>query len=339
MSILYLTEQGTVLRKKGGRLLITKNDEIIKEISGFKLERVLIFGNIQITAQAMAFLLDEGIEVSFLSSYGKFRGRLAPVESKNIFLRIAQYERYLDEEFCLEYAKTMVEAKIKNGKKLIQKYSYNHPTINFDDILKAMERGLKELSNKTRVSSVMGIEGETTAAYFRAFGRMCLGELEFTNRSRRPPKDPINALLSFGYTLISNELLSILCAIGFDPYIGFFHGINYGRPSLALDIVEEFRHPVIDHFTLNLVNHRVLTASDFECREEEGIYLTDEARKRYFLHYEKMMTNPVEYHSEDKEIITMPLIATSYRTLFKTQAHKLMKTVQRKEPYQPFLME
>lgn len=329
MSTLYLTEQGTVLRKKERRLLVTKDDEVIKEILGFNLERVLIFGNVQITSQAMAFLLEAGIETSLLSSHGKFRGRLAPVESKNVFLRIAQYERYLDEEFCVGYAKTVVEAKIKNGEKLIKRFLYNHPEINLDDILNIMEMGLKELSNKTNVASIRGIEGKTTAAYFRALGKMFLGELKFTTRTRRPPKDPINALLSLGYTLLTNELLSILCAVGFDPYIGFFHGIDYGRPSLALDIVEEFRHPVIDHFTLNLINHRILTGADFESREEDGIYLTDGGRRKYFVHYEKMIVNPFKYSSN----------TVSYRTLFKIQAHKLMGAIQRKEKYHPFLME
>jgi len=128
--------------------------------------------------------------------------------------------------------------------------------------------------------------------------------------------------------------------IGFDPYIGFFHGINYGRPSLALDIVEEFRHPVIDHLTMNLINNRVLTALDFEYREDEGVYLKDEARKRYFIHYEKMITKPFKYPWIDKESeLNAPSGDVSYRILFKMQAHKLIKTIQRKEPYQPFLSE
>ena len=226
------------------------------------------------------------------------------------------------------------------GKKIIKKYSYNHPEIDVDDILGVIDRGLAELPKKIKVSSVMGIEGETTAAYFRAFEKMLLGELKFTTRSRRPPKDPINALLSLGYTLITNELLSILCAVGFDPYIGFLHGINYGRPSLALDIVEEFRHPVVDHFTLNLINNRILTADDFECREDNGIYLTDDARKTYFIHYEKMITNSFKYPCMENhsELNTAPSESVSYRILFKLQSHKLMKTIQRKESYQPFLV-
>ncbi len=329
MSTLYLTEQGSVLHRKQRRLIITKNDVVLKEVSGMKLERILIFGNVQLTSQAMAFLLDQGIETSFLSLYGKFRGKLSPVESKNVFLRIAQYERYLDEEFCVEYAKKIVEGKIRNGKILIQRYSRDHPDMNFEDTVAVLNQALDELPNKQRVSTILGVEGYSTAAYFRAYSKMFRKQLQFTTRNRRPPKDPVNALLSFGYTLVTNEIFSILCAIGFDPYIGYLHGINYGRPSLSLDIVEEFRHPVVDRFTLNLINNNIMTEDDFEDQGDEGVFLKDESRRKYFVQYEKLLTNVFKDSCSEEKV--------TYRTVFRQQAHKLLKTIQRKEPYQPFL--
>ncbi|MDI6793737.1 MAG: CRISPR-associated endonuclease Cas1 [bacterium] len=331
MSTLYLTEQGSVLGRKYRRLIITKDDQVLKEVSGLKLDRMLIFGNVQITTQAMAFLLDQGIETSFLSSHGKFRGKLAPVESKNVFLRIAQYERFLDEAFCVEYARTIVEAKIKNGKTLIRRYSRDHPEMDFEDTISVLNQALEDIPSKQRISTILGVEGYSTAAYFRAYSKMFRKQLQFTTRNRRPPRDPVNALLSFGYTLITNEVFSILCATGFDPYIGYLHGINYGRPSLSLDVVEEFRHPVIDRFTLNLINNNVLTEDDFEDRKDEGVFLKDESRKKYFVQYEKLMANVFKDLNSGEKV--------TYRSLFRQQAHKLMRTIQRKEPYQPFLMK
>lgn len=330
MTTVYLTEQGTVLRKTSRRLVVTKGKEVVKEIPAFKIERILIFGNTQITTQAFSFLLDSGIETSFLSANGRFRGRLAPIESKNVFLRIAQYERYLDSQFTVEHAKGIVEAKIKNSRTLVRKHSSVHSEIDFRGTLKTLDQLLVHLYTRTKVTTVLGIEGQATAVYFGAFGKMCRKDIQFFQRTRRPPKDEVNALLSFGYALITNEMLSILCAIGFDPYIGYLHGINYGRPSLALDMVEEFRQPIVDRFTLNLINNRIFTVEDFKKKEGKGIYLKDDSRKRYFIEYEKMMNTAFKDSQTGKKV--------TYRSLFKTQAHKLANTVQTKQSYQPFLM-
>ncbi|MEW6618766.1 MAG: CRISPR-associated endonuclease Cas1 [bacterium] len=330
MATLYLTEQGSVVKKKSRRLVVAKKEEILAEVPTFNLERVIIYGNVQITTQTLNFLLESGIETSFMSTHGKFHGRLAPMESKNILLRIAQYERYLDEEFQVNHSKRIVEAKIKNGRTIIQRYISNHPEVDFGNVVEELAQSLKSLQNKERVSTILGVEGQSTANYFQAFGKMFRGDLKFAGRCRRPPKDPINALLSFGYMLITNEILSILCAIGFDPYIGYLHGIDYGRPSLALDLVEEFRHPVVDRFTLNLINNHILSEDDFENKGEEGIYLKKEALTKYFAQYEQMITHSFTDFSSNEKI--------NYRLLFKNQAYKLAKTIQTKEPYQPFLV-
>lgn len=329
MSVLYLTEQGSLIHQKYRRLIITKDGNVLKEISGLNLERILIFGNVQITTQAMAYLLDQGIETNFLSSYGKFRGRLTPIESKNVFLRIAQYERYLDKEFSVEHSRRIVEAKIRNARMLVVKYNFDHKEMIFDDVIDSLERALTSLKTKENVATILGVEGQASAAYFRAFGKMIRREFQFLTRSRRPPRDPVNALLSFGYTLITNEILSILCAIGFDPYIGYLHGINYGRPSLALDLTEEFRHPVIDRFTLSLVNNRVLSNADFEEGKDSGVYLKNDSRKKYLLAYEEMIRHNFKNSLSDEKV--------NFRSLFTNQAHKLANVIREGLLYQPFL--
>ena len=241
MGTLYLTEQGATLGRHSRRLVVYKNEEKIGEFSIINVDRIMLFGNIQVTTQAVAFLLDSGIDLCYLTSKGKYRGRIVPAESKNILLRVAQYERYLDDQFQLQISKALVSTKIKNSLGLIARYRSNYPELDFSQEIESLKRSLESVQLQNGVSSLLGVEGSSTAVYFRAFGRMFrkVG-LEFTQRSRRPPKDPINALLSFGYTLVTNEILSFLFAVGFDPYIGFLHSLEYGRPSLALDMTEEF---------------------------------------------------------------------------------------------------
>lgn len=331
MATLYLTEQGSSLKKTYKRLLVEKDGEKLLEVPEFKVDRVLVFGNVQITTQAMAFLLDNGIETSLLSTYGKFRGRLAPVESKNVLLRVAQYERYLDEEFKLEFSKTIIKGKIVNAKRLIQRYSRNHPEVDFSTALRDLDKLITGLKRKAKVSTVMGVEGRATAIYFETYGQMFPGELGFKSRTRRPATDPVNSLLSFGYVLITNEIFSVLSALGFDPYIGYLHGINYGRPSLALDLAEEFRHPIVDMLTLDLINRRILTDKDFESIPPKGVFLRDDSKKKFFKQYEYKILHYFKHPGTGAKV--------SFRDLFKNQAHKLQKTIMDKAPYEPFLVK
>lgn len=331
MATIYLTEQGSKLSKTSKRLVIEKDGQTLLEIPEFKVERVLIFGNVQITTQAMAFLLDNGIEVSFLSLYGKYRGRLSPVESKNAQLRIRQYQKHLDNEFKVSLAKAIVHAKLHTGRELLMRYARNHPEIDFSQDKIQMEACISQIEHKQSVNSVMGVEGAAASVYFEAFGKMLRKELRFEKRQRRPPKDPVNALLSLGYTLIGNEMHSMVCAVGFDPYIGFFHGIDYGRPSLALDLIEPFRHAIIDRFTLYLVNNHILSEKDFEDTGEEGVLLNDDARKRYFAEYEKYMTKEGESNLSDAK--------KGFRDLFKIQAHNLHDAIMGTHEFSSYLLK
>lgn len=169
----------------------------------------------------------------------------------------------------------------------------------------------------------MGVEGGASAAYFRALGQMFLKDLKFEKRTKRPPKDPVNALLSFGYSLITNEIHGLLVGHGFDPFIGFLHGLSYGRPSLALDLVEEFRQPVVDRFTLRLVNRGIIKKEDFTAREG-GIYLTDHARKTFFVQYDKQINQK------------SGTPALSVRDHFKHQIRQLSKSMQTRSAYKPY---
>lgn len=327
MSTLYLLEQGSKLEKESKRLVVKKDTKILIEIPEFKIERVLIFGNIQITTQAMKFLLESGIETSLFNIHGRLIGRLSPVQSKNVLLRFAQFEKAKDEDFKLLISKRIVEGKIKNSKALVQRYMRNHPEADLEEVETALNSCIEEVDRKTRLSSLVGVEGRASAIYFQAFGKMLRKGLQFEARSRRPPLDPVNSLLSLGYSLITNEMFSVITSIGFDPYIGFLHGIEYGRPSLALDLIEEFRHSVIDRLTIELVNKDILTQEDFEEREG-GVYLKGEARKKYFFHYERRMLATFQDSIEKIEV--------SYRRVFYMQAQRFAKGLQERMTYKPF---
>ncbi|MFN7170783.1 MAG: CRISPR-associated endonuclease Cas1 [Candidatus Omnitrophota bacterium] len=327
MATLYLLEQGSKLEKESKRLIVRKEDKILLEVPDFKIERIFIFGNVQITTQAMKFLLESGIETSLFTIYGKLVGRLLPAQSKNVLLRIAQFEKAKSQEFRLKIAKTIVEGKIKNAKAFLQRFSRNHPEVNLEEAEKELNACLEEIPRKTQVSSLLGLEGRASAIYFQAYGKMFRKGLQFAERKRRPPTDPVNSLLSLGYSLITNEMFSVLVSVGFDPYVGFLHGVEYGRPSLALDLIEEFRHSIIDRLTLELINKEILTQDDFE-EKEEGVFLKPESRKKFFLHYERRMLTSFQ-NPEDKTEV-------NYRRMFYLQAHKFSKSVQEDLPYNCF---
>ncbi len=330
MSAVYITEQGAVVHQSSRQLVVTKDKEKLLHIPLIKIDSLLLFGNVQLTTQAVKTLLKEGIDVAFLSQRGRLYGRLVPSGSRNIIIRMAQYERFHDYEFQLETARAIVKSKIRNGRAFILYYQKNHPQIDFSGELKTISQVLKKLDSKTTVNSLMGSEGIATATYFRAYGRMFTQELRFAVRTRRPPKDPVNALLSLGYTMLTNEIVSLISAHGMDPYIGFLHSIDYGRPSLALDIVEEFRHPFIDRFTLNLINKNILSKNDFRPVESKGVYLTEDALKKFFKQYSKRISEPMLLQDEDKKL--------TFRELIKRQVRSMIKTIKMKKPYNPFKM-
>lgn len=314
------------MRKASKRLIVEKEGTTLLEVPLFQVDRIMIFGSIQISTQAIGFLLDNGIDVSFLSFGGRLKGRLVSTESKNVFLRLAQHDRAKDEAFKLRIAKRIIEAKAKNQRTLIYRYQRNHPEeAGFSKEIEIISEVLKDLPQKKSISSLMGLEGASTGAYYRCFGRMIRKDFSFEKRTRRPPLDPVNALLSLGYVMITNEIAALLESTGFDPLIGFLHGFRYGRQSLPLDLVEEFRHPVVDGLTLTLLNKGSFKHDDFYQAEDGAYSLKREAFRRYLTFYEEHLDKP---RGDDKK---------SFRDLFKIQVEKIEKAVLNNQEYDPFL--
>lgn len=326
MPVLYVTEQQSIIRKTSDRLVVEKEGTVLMEIPCLKLDTILIFGNVQVTTQALVEMLDHGIELAILSKSGQLRGQLTPPKAKNIPLRMRQYEAARDERFCLRFGREVVSAKIESSAAVLRRFRKHHPeAIPISDV-QELDSRLPAARAALSLETLRGVEGTAAACHFRALAGMVPRDFGFEGRNRRPPRDPVNALLSFGYVLVGNELQALLDAMGFDPYLGFFHQVDYGRPSLALDLLEEFRAALVDRFSTNLLNLGVLQRQDFVETSEKGIVLGREALKTWFARYEKELDSTV---SVDGESLT-------WRQIFRRQAERLARTLLEDEPYQAF---
>lgn len=332
MPNLYLTEQGSILRKTGDRLIVEKDDAVLLDVECHKIDSVLIFGNVQFTTQAVWEMFEHGIEMAILSRTGKLIGQITSPATKNIELRVAQFKMHGDEDFKLAFARNVVKGKIRNSLQTLRGFAYNHPDIGLKEELAAIESAHRNIDGHTSLDSLNGVEGMAARSYFAGFAKMILGGFGFEGRVKHPATDPVNALLSLGYTLVFNEISSLLDGMGFDPYLGYYHKVEYGRASLASDLQEEFRAPIVDRLTLRLINNRMLSEGDFYKNPKgEGMYLTRDAMKRYFAEYEDFLNNEF-VHPDTKE-------KTTFRKCFRIQIERLASCVKGEREYLPFYME
>jgi CRISPR-associated protein Cas1 len=290
MAVVYVKEQGAVIRKHGGRILVEKDDALLLEIPLRQTDSVAIFGNVQATKQALSEFLDRGIPVALYTRHGRLKGHVVPDLSKNVPLRVAQYRMALDEAASLGLAKAVVRAKVRNAGRLLADYRSNYPSDRLAAACEAMSRAAESIAGAARHAELLGQEGSAAAIYFGAFGEMNRSGLPFDGRRKHPATDPINGLLSLGYTLVMNEIRAVVAGAGMEPHLGFLHKVDYGRPSLALDLLEPFRSPVVDRLTLRLVNERVLTGADFATRVggsgAGGVVLLPDSFRKYLEAYE-----------------------------------------------------
>lgn len=220
----------------------------------------------------------------------------------------------------------MTRGKLLNAAAVLQRHRANHPEALGHEAVRDLEERAETVERCGSLEVLRGVEGSAAGRYFRSLGTLVPPGLSFDGRNRRPPRDPVNALLSFGYVLVGSELQSLLDGIGFDPYIGFYHRLDYGRPSLALDLLEEFRPALVDRFTVGLLNLGVLGLDDFQRSPEGGLFLSQDGKRRYFAAYEKELNAPLAIDGE----------ALSYRKLFRRQAERLARTLTAGEIYRSF---
>ncbi|RMG21470.1 MAG: CRISPR-associated endonuclease Cas1 [Methanobacteriota archaeon] len=346
MATLYLIEQNSILRKRGNRLLVCKRPpasrrysavlqkDIIRDLPAADVDHVMLFGNIQVTTSALHLLLEKGIELAIFKYGGELLGQLTPPMGKNIPLRIRQFECYRDPEFILGFSRDIVSAKIKNALEFLRQFHWNHPEAFEMKELNILEEMVEKAKQVTDLDNLLGIEGAAAAHYFKLYGTVIRPPWQFTGRSKRPPRDPVNAVLSFGYVIVCSQLQMLLDGMGLDPYLGFYHQVDYGRPGLALDLLEEFRHPLIDRLTATLFNKGVFEQSDFyhpistAKHGERAVYLNTSGKRKFFLHYENALN----------EITPDVKTGDGFFPIFQCQVNNLIHAIQNNSPYAPYVI-
>jgi len=260
MAVAYVLEQNTSVRLEGERLIIERKREVLHSLHIYKLNQLLLLGNVSITPPVIRRLLQDGIDTIFMSRNGRYRGRLQPPLSKNITLRCEQFDKLRTDIFCLYAARSIVAGKLANMKTVLMRLNRNREDLALEDHILQIKSLQKKAGGADTLDTVRGFEGRASAVYFHGFSRGFLdAEVRFTKRIRRPPTDPVNALLSLGYTLLFNTVMSAVSLVGFDPYLGLLHTVEYGRPSLALDLMEEWRAVIVDTLVLSVFNLKTLT--------------------------------------------------------------------------------
>ncbi len=327
MSVLYLTEQYATLRLDDEVLVMkipedkaTGRKAEKKRVPLGKISQVVVLGNITITTPAISALLEQHSEICYLTRYGKFVGRVSGSKHKHSNLRMQQGRAHDDPSARLHVAKACVRSKLHNQRTLLLRANRTRNSrfiAEQADAIKEMIAQVDALPDEdhmpenpsrpqadTVLGQLMGIEGAAAAAYFPAYGVLFNGEWEdvFTGRHKRPPTDPINALLSYGYVLLNSQAISAAEIVGFDPYVGYLHSMAYGKPALALDMIEMFRAPVVDSVVLSLLNNQMLHVDDFE--ETLGAWRMNDSARRVFLQKFEERLNETIVHPVFKTKVT-----------------------------------
>lgn len=331
---LYLNTQGYRVGCKDEVLVVKEKDRVVEEVRMRDVSHVALFGNVQISTQAIQSLCEQEVPVTYFSMGGWFYGITRGHAMKNVFLRMEQFRLARDEMTCLSLARQFVHGKIRNHRTLLMRNHLEPP----DVIIGKLKRASEDALSATSIEELLGIEGAAASQYFQQFsgmvkvedddlpglempkkdGKQLAFNFNFSTRNRRPPTDPVNAMLSLAYSMLAKDCTLAALAVGFDPYLGFYHQPRFGRPALGLDLMEEFRPLIAESTVLSCINNRVVTERDF-VRAGQAVNLTAPGRKRFFQTYEQRINS----------LITHPLFdyKVSYRRALELQARLLAKTL------------
>lgn len=325
---LYLNTQGLYIGKSGNVLKVKEKDKVVQEVRIGETCQVSLFGNIQISTQAVQALCENEVPIAYFSMGGWFYGITHGHGVRNVYLRRDQFRLADEPSFCLGLARTLVAGKIRNQRTMLQRNHVEPPTgaIAFLKCMcDAAERAMS-------LDELLGLEGSAARVYFEHFvgmikvddpaettgGLVPEFDFDFQHRNRRPPRDPVNALLSLAYSVLAKDLMIVCQTVGFDPYLGFYHQPRFGRASLALDLMEPFRPLIADSAVLSAINTRMVTPADF-IRTGEAVALRPEGRKAFFRAYEQRMDT----------LVTHPIFGyrVNYRRVLEIQARLLARVL------------
>lgn len=293
MSLIYITQDDAVIGINGGNMYV-KQDGTIQNFPKNNISGVAVFGNGQMTTQCTRFCLENGLRVSYFSHSGNYFGSLAPVQAGNIHRLKKQIYLSDDEEFCLLMAKKTISAKIHNQTVLLGRYVDDRS--NYDYAFLQMHNSIHKIENADSIAEVMGYEGIASRFYFDTIGKIVPESFNFDGRNRRPPKDPINAMLSFGYSILLKEIQGELENKSLSSYAGFVHKDSDRHPALASDLLEEWRAVIVDSVVLSMVQGHEIYPEDFEMNND-GCYLSYSAKKKFLSKLERKLYTETKYLS------------------------------------------
>jgi len=337
LNTLYVTTQGAYLAKEGETVVVKVNQEVRLRIPVHTIGGIVCFGNVSCSPFLMGFCGENGVRISFLSEHGRFLARVQGPVSGNVLLRREQYRLADDQKYSAQMAKAFVIGKVANGRTVLQRALRDHSDKMSDDALSrsiaVLNSSLKALELNQSLDSVRGLEGDAAHTYFGVFDNLIVAQKDsftFQERNRRPPLDNVNCLLSFLYTLLVHDCRSALEAVGLDPAVGFLHRDRPGRPSLALDLMEEFRPFIADRLTLSLINLRQVQDKGFNKTEAGAVMMNDIVRKTLLVAYQERKQEEI-YHPFLDEKVNIGL-------LFHVQAMLLARCLRGDlDGYPPFI--
>jgi CRISP-associated protein Cas1 len=319
MGTVYITENDAFIGKTDERLSVRANKQTLLDVPMIKVDGLVVLGRATVSPAAVIELLERKIPLSFLTGTGRYLGRLEPELSKNIFVRSAQWKAAGESEQALHVVREFIRGKLKNYRNALLRGQREVVEADLKGAIAKIEQAIALLEQTRTVDSLRGLEGSGSAAYFGCFDRLIRAEgFKFEARRRRPPTDPVNALLSLGYALLRHDVQSAVNLAGFDPYLGYLHVQRYGRPSLALDLMEEFRPLVVDAMVLSALNRRMLSIDEFVTEPLSGAVSLSRDGLRTFLRL---------YEQKKQSKFKHPVLGTqcSYQEVFEIQARLLGK--------------
>ena len=334
MGTVYVIEPDAFIGKTDERLSVKAKKETLLDVPMIKVDGVVILGRATISPAVVTELLERHIPLSFLTGTGKYLGRLEPELTKNIFVRRAQWQAAGETEQAVHVVRGFVRGKLKNYRSSLLRREREDPQLNLQSGITRLEQAIAPIDKTATINSLRGLEGAGSAAYFGCFNQLIKSsEFQFEARRRRPPTDPVNALLSFGYSLLRHDVQSAVNIVGFDPYLGYLHFERYGRPSLALDLMEEFRPLVVDAMVLSTLNKRSLTAADFTTEPlSDAVSLVPEGLRTFLRLYEQKKQSKFKHPVMGRQC--------TYQEAFEIQARLLAKYLMGEiEKYPPLVLK
>ena len=314
--ILVVQNPGAYVGRRGGELQVTLDSEVLTKHPIEQIQSVYLYGAVQISTQAVQGCLEKSIPIAYFSPAGRFLGMTQGLPTSGTDARQGQYRLYGEPVMRARLAASILSAKIHNQRVMLMRNG-DAPKSAIDQL--ARHRDQAAVGNRT-LDTLRGIEGAAAAIYFEYFGTMLKGtafeNFDFQGRNRRPPKDPVNALLSQAYSILAKELTGICHAVGLDPFLGFLHQPRYGRPALALDLMEEFRPLLADSVAISLLNRRELDVGDF-VRTTRGTFMGDEGRKQFWRAWFRRMDTEVSHPQFGYKM--------SYRRMLDVQVRQLWR--------------